>query len=610
MTGAAATVTAYKTAVFKIHNPSRRKRAMLDDALRQAHLAYSKALNALRPDLPRLVAEERTAVARDIASGAGDRERLKRKRQRKIERERQLYRRIAAIVRPLPICNGASSVINDLIAQVESHIELHGEQDSVGLPSVQRLVPDPDAYHDALHQLANAQTVEEENAARDRLTLIRKAGQYRPLLLIRNRVSDGFLILRRPSDGRYFIWLNLVPVSSRFARLTAAERRACSCRNVDGLYDVRTGEVMSFRSRTGALFPIAFGRDYQLDEFLAKARPQSAKLVKRDDAYEVHVTFEFTAGKVATQTTLGVDRGIYNLASLRVIDGDGRVLAEDNVDGRGLRHVQRRLERLQRRLQRQGRRFSSSARRHAADEAVHVAANRIVALAAQHRARVVMENLDQLASRRGKRARSSFNRILNRSQYQKLQKVLEYKLAVAGLPPPQTVAASWTSRTCPICGHADPRNRPKQASADGFKVDVFKCVRCRYTDDADLNAARVIALKWMWREQLSPALRHKPFKEVPEHRSFSAFLRDRAERRGERPCDREVGTSGGAGLDGHEDGEVPPGGGVMGAVRPLSLTPDRTPGQTQKSATRPSRLSSSSENLPLPEAKDDAAPDG
>ena len=41
--------TALKTAVFKLHNPSRRKRAMLDHALLHNHLAYNKALKSLAP---------------------------------------------------------------------------------------------------------------------------------------------------------------------------------------------------------------------------------------------------------------------------------------------------------------------------------------------------------------------------------------------------------------------------------------------------------------------------------------------------------------------------------------------------------------------------------
>ena len=43
------TVTAVKTAVFKLHNPTQRKRAMLDRALLHNHLAYTKALKAAMP---------------------------------------------------------------------------------------------------------------------------------------------------------------------------------------------------------------------------------------------------------------------------------------------------------------------------------------------------------------------------------------------------------------------------------------------------------------------------------------------------------------------------------------------------------------------------------
>ena len=45
------------------------------------------------------------------------------------------------------------------------------------------------------------------------------------------------------------------------------------------------------------------------------------------------------------------------------------------------------------------------------------------------------------------------------------------------------VSPKYTSRTCPICGHIDKRNR------EGV---VFKCVNCDYEDNADINAAKNI----------------------------------------------------------------------------------------------------------------------
>ena len=38
-------VRVFKTAVFKMHNPSQHKRAMLRDAMKRAHVAYGKLLS-------------------------------------------------------------------------------------------------------------------------------------------------------------------------------------------------------------------------------------------------------------------------------------------------------------------------------------------------------------------------------------------------------------------------------------------------------------------------------------------------------------------------------------------------------------------------------------
>lgn len=45
------------------------------------------------------------------------------------------------------------------------------------------------------------------------------------------------------------------------------------------------------------------------------------------------------------------------------------------------------------------------------------------------------------------------------------------------------VNPKYTSRTCPVCGHIDKRNRAGT---------VFKCVNCGFEDNADLNAAKNI----------------------------------------------------------------------------------------------------------------------
>jgi hypothetical protein len=349
--------TAVKTAVFKLHNPSQRKCAMLDHALLHNHLAYSKALKAVTPLLKTLVEEEHRCRLAEQELPARERGSLS--RHRKWKRQALLAKRLNETVRQLPICNAAKaarSIPGSIIGQIESHLELHGEQDAVGLPTVQPLRSDKVPFEKALEALVSSRTKEEEDAARDDMARIAKAGRLRPLLFVGNRKSDGFLLLRSAEGDRYFVFLNLVPDTSRFANLTKAEQRAGSCRRVQNLIDLRTGEIVSFRSKIGCLFPIEFGRDYQGTEFLKRGSPLSAKLLKRDGRYEVHITFEFKAERLEPKTTLGVDRGIYNLASLAVIDGSGTIIERKNLDGLELRFVQKTLERRQRDLQKRGKR--------------------------------------------------------------------------------------------------------------------------------------------------------------------------------------------------------------------------------------------------------------
>jgi len=599
------TVTAVKTAVFKLHNPTQRKRAMLDHALLRNHLAYTKALKAAMPLVKTLVETELQSRVTDKELTA--RERSTHARLRKWERAAILKKRILSAIGGMPICGAsraARSLPGSIIGQIESYLELHETHATVGLPTVQPLRRDEVPYEQALHALVSSHTVEQEEAARIELMRVSRAGQLRPLLYSGNRAHDGFLLLRRETDNRYFIYLNLVPETSRFCRLTKVEQRTPSCRRIENLINMRTGEVVSFTSGTGCLFPIEFGRDYQDSEFLRRGSPLSAQLWKRGDRYEVQISFEFKAKQIEPKTILGSDRGIYNLASLAVIDQDGGVIERKNIDGMNLRMVQRAIERKHQQLQRRGKSFTGAARRHAANEAVHVAANAIVGLATKNHSQVVIENLSGLASTGGKRRRSRFNRILNRAQYQKLQKVLSYKLAVAGLPAAREVHPSYTSQACPFCGSISAENRLKTVTSDGVQTHEFKCVSCGFSDDADLNAARNIALKRLWRDGLSPALRTVNFNEVPENKSFSSFLKFRAERRGERACDRKVGSSGRAGLDAqYEDGEVAPGG---NAVEPRSGSNTHA---SKNLPTMQSAVSPSDENS-RPLAKSVRLPDG
>ncbi len=367
----------------------------------------------------------------------------------------------------------------------------------------------------------------------------------RPILYLNNRISDGFLILHDGSKDRYFIYLNLYSQNSRFAQKI----------NLGGLVDIRTGIRFpeNKTNTTGLIFPINFSREFhfegfmdrgfQLEQFARQVKSASAKLMERDGRFEVHVTFEFKTPKIKPKTFMGVDRGIYNLASMCVADEVGRIIEEENFSGRDLRFVQMREERRQKKIQRSGRKYKSKTRLSEADKAVHAAANKIVEMAVKHNSVVVLENLSNLTKRTVKRRRSNLNRLLNRSQYTKLQSVLEYKLPLYGVPVEgksetrmlTTVAAQGTSQTCPECGHWSPDNRKKRTrpNSNEFVIDTFLCVRCGYWHDAHLNAARIIALKKKWRLNLPKSRQSKKATELRDTKySFECCLTSWADERG------------------------------------------------------------------------------
>jgi hypothetical protein len=152
-------------------------------------------------------------------------------RLRKWQRAAILKKRILSAIGGIPICGAsraARSLPGSIIGQIESYLELHETHATVGLPTVQPLRRGEVPYGQALHALVSSHTVEQEKAARIELMRVSRAGQLRPLLYSGNRAHDGFLLLRRETDNRYFIYLNLVPETSRFCRLTKVEQRANS----------------------------------------------------------------------------------------------------------------------------------------------------------------------------------------------------------------------------------------------------------------------------------------------------------------------------------------------------------------------------------------------
>jgi len=177
---------------------------------------------------------------------------------------------------------------------------------------------------------------------------------------------------------------------------------------------------------------------------------------------------------------LGVDLGIVNIATT----SDG-----ENHAGNHLNSLRHRHARLRAKLQGKGtqaaRRLLKKRRRkeqRMAHHVNHVISKKIVEKAKDTGRGIALENLtgirDRITVRKAQRRQHS-----SWSFYDLRQKI-EYKAKLVGIPV-ILVDPRNTSRTCPICGCIDKRNRPTQS--------LFSCVSCGYSAPADTVAASNIA---------------------------------------------------------------------------------------------------------------------
>lgn len=190
-------------------------------------------------------------------------------------------------------------------------------------------------------------------------------------------------------------------------------------------------------------------------------------------------------------SSIGIDVGVAQLASL----SDGTVYQPANA----LQRHEKKLKRLQRQLAKQEKGSNNRAKRKAEIARLHKhiadirkdKTHQVTAEVTRNYQTIVIEDLsvkNMTASAKGDvenpgkkvKQKSGLNRsILNQGFYE-FRRQLEYKAVWHG-GRVLAVNPRFTSQTCSQCGHVDKENRKSQA--------VFKCVKCGYTANADLNAA-------------------------------------------------------------------------------------------------------------------------
>lgn len=202
-----------------------------------------------------------------------------------------------------------------------------------------------------------------------------------------------------------------------------------------------------------------------------------------------YLTVHSPAPEPKPQSIIGVDIGVCVLAAISTIGGiinfllPGRaVRARRSFFHSKRKELQAKLE-TSKNAYRALKRQSGKEQRWMAD-VNHKIARFIVDLAVATGSAIAIENL--LGIRDRIKASKRVNRMLHNWNFRQLISFIEYKAEKAGVRV-VPVEARNTSNTCSSCGLSLRANRKKQA--------LFKCRRCGFEINADLNASRNIASK-------------------------------------------------------------------------------------------------------------------
>lgn len=240
-------------------------------------------------------------------------------------------------------------------------------------------------------------------------------------------------------------------------------------------------EAISILTNSGRLIiPIRIG-EYQKVR-MDRIRGQ-ADLIYRDGIFYLAVVVEVPEpSKSDAVGYLGIDLGIVNLAT----DNDGETFSGKQTD-----QVREKNAQLRANLQKAG---TKSAKRHLNKlsgresrfhrDINHIISKKIVAKAKDTKQAIALEDLKGI--RKSVTVRRTQRSRIHSWAFWQLRSFIEYKAILAGIPV-VLVNPRGTSHICPECGHNERGNRPNR--------DVFRCVQCGFSGNADHIAAINIAAR-------------------------------------------------------------------------------------------------------------------
>ena len=228
--------------------------------------------------------------------------------------------------------------------------------------------------------------------------------------------------------------------------------------------------------------------------------PRSYGFVKtRSGRYVLYVSCRVKAPPAsicirALQTVKGIDRGAVEPTVAATLGADGGLVSANSYDTAApFRDGRRQYQRMQSKMSKMNRHSNRSGRLHARlRKRLHRTLRQreyAECIAAKHvctdhdPAVIILEDLKLGRMTRRGRGRRGVNREMRFVRHHMVEQRIRNRAEMAGIHV-MSVDPRHTSQTCARCGHIDPKSR--------ITRDMFKCARCNYIQQADVNAAMVI----------------------------------------------------------------------------------------------------------------------
>jgi len=248
--------------------------------------------------------------------------------------------------------------------------------------------------------------------------------------------------------------------------------------------------TLSLNRRERVSLPIRFGeRQQKLIEEALNGKWQfcTVEVVKRSGEWYAHFVLKREVELIdEVETVIGVDLGEWNVATAVAISvkNPSKPMKGQFWSGAKIREIRGKYFHIRRNLQRKRRldlvkRIGYKESR-IVNQQLHIIAKEVVAYAKQfEKPVIVMEKL--IGIRDDMNGSAELNRRLHSWSFRKLQRYIEYKANLEGIPVVY-IDPRDTSRRCHRCGHV--------AHVNGRE---FRCPKCGLVYNRDLNAAINIA---------------------------------------------------------------------------------------------------------------------